>query len=533
MVQSSIMQSIRTLLTKSEAYLLPLIVLLTMGVFVRVIWHDFIDFDDPSFVTLNANIQAGLSIESLRWALGSGYMANWMPLTWMSHMLDIQLFGLNPAGHHFVNILFHTASSGLLFLFLRRATGDPWQSAAVALLFALHPLRVESVAWVAERKDVLSAFFGMLTLHAYGRYVEKPGPGRYLCALVLFALGLMAKSMLVTLPVVLLLMDWWPHRRFLPQQGNTFRLLGEKIPFLMLSACSGMITYLVHKSFNEVFEGFTLWAKIARAVVSYVVYLQKMIWPTKLAIIYPFSLYPPAPLQIVLCSGILLLITGGVIWLRKESPYLLTGWFWFLITLLPVIGLIHIGQHSIADRYTYIPLIGIFLMLAWGVPQLCKKWRLPASVNGVLAIAALVAMIVVTSLQLRHWKNSYTIFSHAVAVTDGNWVAHNNLGLYVMNEGKVDLAISHFRQSLQAKPSYAVAHVNLGVALYKRGEVSSALNSIKMALTIDPGNESARLGLGLLYADQGDMERALIEYRKLEASGSPLAGTLLQSLRKN
>lgn len=517
--------------TGFAAYLLPAIALLTLMVFAQVLWHDFIDFDDPAFVTLNAAIQDGLTFEGVRWAFTSGYMANWMPLSWITHMLDVQLFGLNPAGHHGVNVLLHTASSCLLFLVLRRTTGAPWQSAAVAFLFALHPLRAESVAWVAERKDVLSAFFGMLTLYAYTCYAEKPGPVRYICTLVLFALGLMAKPMLVTLPVVLLLMDWWPLKRIPDQQRGIVRLLNEKIPFFMLSACSSAITYLIHRSSGEVFQGYTFWAKVGRAVVSYGVYLQKMIWPADLAIIYPFSLYAPSMLQLALTTGVLLLITVGVIWLRRSCPYLLSGWLWFLVTLLPVIGLVQIGQHSVADRYTYLPLIGPFIMLAWGIPLLLRRWRVSDSVTGVMAMAALVVMIVVTSLQLRHWKNTYTVFSHAIAVTKGNWVAHNNLGLYIMNEGKVAEAISHFRKSIAAKPSYVIAHVNLGVALYRTGDVIGALNALTTALMLEPHNESALLGLGLLYVDQGDAERAMAEYRKLEAAGSPLADTLLQSIR--
>ena len=527
------MQISRDTLKKINACLLPAIALLTLAVYARVLLHDFIDFDDPAFVTLNPNIQGGLTRRESAGLSAPVIMANWMPLTWMSHMLDIQLFGLAPAGHHFVNVLFHTASSCLLFLFLRRTTGAPWQSAAVALLFALHPLRVESVAWAAERKDVLSAFCGMLTLYAYARYAEKPASGRYLIALALFALGLMAKSMLVTLPVVLLLMDWWPLQRFHNARNTIFRTVIEKIPFFLLSACSSIITYMVHQSFGEVFEGYTLWAKITRACVSYVVYLHKMIWPTKLAVIYPFSLYPPSTLQVMISAGILLLVTGGAIWLRRKCPYLIAGWLWFMVTLLPVIGLVHIGQHSVADRYTYIPLIGVFIMIAWGVPQIIDRLRLPVSANGVLAATVLAAMIVVTSLQLRHWKNSYTIFSHAISVTEGNWVAHNNLGLYVMNEGKIDQAISHFQQSIKAKPSYVIAHINLGVALYRRGDVSGALSSLNTALMIEPGNESAHLGLGLLYADQGDTDRAMDEYRTLESAGSPLAETLLESIRAN
>lgn len=516
---------------RRDVYILTAIALMTLAVFSPVLWHGFIDFDDPGIVTLNPAIQAGLTLDGIRWAFTSGYMANWMPLTWVSHMLDVQLFGMNPAGHHAVNILLHAFSSSLLFLFLNQSTSAPWRSAAVAVLFALHPLHVESVAWVAERKDVLSAFFWMLTMYTYLRYAERPGTVRYVLTLVPFALGLMAKPMLVTLPALLLLLDWWPLKRFPETQNSAIRLIVEKIPFFLLSACSSIITYLVHRSSGEVFQGYTLWARVSRACVSYVVYLQKMVWPTELAIIYPFSLYPPSMLKILLSACVLLLVTCAVLWLRRDFPFLAVGWGWYLITLLPVIGLIQIGQHSVADRYTYIPLIGMFMLVVWGIRHLMEKWRSGGAVLGALSAVLLVLLITMTSLQLRHWKNTFTIFSHAIEVTEGNWVAHNNLGMAHMAEGRLPEAITHFKRSIVAKPSYVIALINLGVALYKSGDSQSAATAFTSALMLEPGNPEAHFGLGVLYVESGEMARALEEYRRLQASGSHLAVTLMDLIR--
>ena len=366
-----------TVAEKLERYLLPAIVILTLAVFYPVAWHDFINYDDDIFVYANPNIASGLTLASIQWAFTTAYEVNWMPLTWMSHMLDIQLFGLNAGSHHLVNLLFHAASSGLLYVFLRRGTGAPWRSAVVATLFALHPLHVESVAWVAERKDVLSAFFGMLTLLAYARYTEKQGVGSYLVTLLLFLLGLLSKPMLVSLPLVLLLLDYWPFGRMsisagggATQRSSALRLFVEKVPFLALSACSSVITYMVQQSEGELSQGYTLLSRAGKACVAYVTYLYKMAWPVDLAVLYPFPKYPPSSAKILTCALFLLVISAAVLCMRKRCPYLVTGWAWYIVTLLPVIGLIQIGQHSIADRYTYVPLIGIFIMAAWGVPQL-------------------------------------------------------------------------------------------------------------------------------------------------------------------
>ncbi|MDD2735835.1 MAG: tetratricopeptide repeat protein [Desulfuromonadaceae bacterium] len=525
--------------TNYEKWLLPAIVLITLAVFSPVAWHDFINLDDDVFVYANPNMKSGLTFESIRWAFTTPHEVNWIPLTWISHLLDVTLFGMNAGGHHVVNLLLHTASSALLFLFLRRATGAPWRSATVAFLFALHPLHVESVAWVAERKDVLSAFFGMLTLYAYTCYAEKPDISRYLLTLFLFLLGLLSKPMLVTLPVVLLLLDWWPLGRLhgaaaeavSASRTTPFRLLMEKIPFFILSLCSSVITYMVQQAEGELAQGYTLLSRAGKAGIAYITYLQKMVWPVKLAVLYPFSKYPPTTTKIILCAVLLVLITAVVILLWKRSPYLLTGWGWYLVTLLPVIGLIQIGQHSVADRYTYIPLIGIFMLVAWGLPQLMQGWKYRNSALSCLAGVCLAFMITLTSLQLSQWKDAYTILTHTIAVTEGNWVAQNNLGLIYLGVGRVNEAVFHFKESIKAKPSYVLAHLNLGVAYMEANELDLALESFKWALQFDPLNPSAHYSRGRIFVAQGDKQRALEEYQALLQVGSNFAPTLLEMIQ--
>lgn len=522
-----------------DAYLLPAIVLLTLAVFSPALWHDFINYDDDVFVYANPNIQSGLTLDAIRWAFTYAY--DWIPLTWISHMLDVQLFGMNPAGHHLVNVLLHAASSVLLLLFLKRATGAPWRSAVVAFLFAVHPLHVESVAWVAERKDVLSTFFGMLTLYAYTRYSEKPELSRYLVTLVLFLLGLLSKPMLVTLPVVLLLLDWWPLGRlsvvgegnFSSQRIGNLRLLVEKIPFLILAACSSVITYLAQFENGKFSQGYTFLSRVGKACIAYITYLYKMVWPVNLAVIYPFPKYPPSMQKVFVSLFLLLLVTGVVIRLRKRSPYMVTGWVWYIVTLLPVIGLIQIGYHSLADRYTYVPLIGIFVMVSWGIPQLLEGWKSRGVILFSMSAVTLAAMIVLTSMQLKHWENGFTIFTHTVEVTENNWVAQNNLGLIYFDEGRIDEAILHFKESIKAKPSYALAYLNLGVAHQARNEFEEAIDAFKWVLQFEPANPKAHFSLGLVYLTLGNRNLAMVEYHALQSSGSAFAPALLDMMNSS
>ena len=516
---------------KAVPYLLPVLALLTLIVYAPVAWHEFINFDDDVFVYENPHIASGITWKSIVWAFTNAHEVNWIPLTWLSHMLDVQMFGMNPAGHHVVNVLLHTASSCLLFLFLKRSTGRQWQSAAVAFLFALHPLHVESVAWVAERKDVLSAFFGMLSLYSYVLYVEKPVPARYGASLLFFVLGLLSKPMLVTLPVILLLLDRWPLERFSVrgENGRTSitRLLLEKLPFLVLATGTSYITYLVQHA-AEFNQGYTLLSRAGKSCIAYVTYLIKMVWPVNLAVLYPFPKYPPGTMQIFLSVIALLAITVACIWFRKRYPYLLTGWSWYIVTLLPVIGLIQIGQHSSADRYTYIPLVGIFMIISWGLPDMIKTRCNGDVILTCLGGLCLAGMIVSTSLQLRYWRNNYTLYTHTLAVTEQNWVIHNNLGIVYLNEGNVALAIQQFKKALSAKPSYTYAHMNLGAAYQALNQLDAAQDAYTLALQFDPDNPNIHFALGNISLLRGDISKAQAAYHYLRQTASPLAGELLQ-----
>ena len=535
-------------------------------VFSRVSDIPFLDYDDPEYITENSQVLAGLSWKGAYWALTSISSANWHPLTWLSHMMDVELFGLNAGRHHLVGLFLHSWNALLLLLVLTRMTGGVWRSAFVAALFALHPLHVESVAWAAERKDVLSAFFWMLTMLAYLRYVKKPTTLSYLSVLLLFACGLMTKPMLVTLPFVLLLLDYWPLRRFtadistdmassatcasllLPGQQFTLRkLVKEKIPFFILSAASSVATLYAQKMGGAMstIEGIPVPYRLANAVVAYVSYLWKMFWPRKLAMIYPLSQSIPA-WQV---TGAVLTLAGisyFAVSERKTYPYLLVGWLWYLGTLVPVIGLVHVGRHAMADRYTYLPLIGPFVIIAWGAPKLIRGWRLPHYLLPVLATSILVVLAFCTWQQLGYWKNDIILFDHAVQVTENNYIAyinvgnalakagrieeaiahynsglgnryyaadaHNNLGLLLMNQGKYDEAISHFVGALQAQKDYYKAQYNWGIAMAKKGNTDEAISHLYDALRMKPDDAVMQNALGYLLAGEGRFEEAIIHF---------------------
>lgn len=520
--------------TNLEKYLPQLIMLLTLAVYLPALWCGFTDFDDPAMVSSNPYIQNGLTLESIRWAFTTGYMANWIPLSWLSHGIDIELFGLNPMAHHAGNVVLHAANTTLLFLFLRKVTGLPWRSALVALLFALHPMHVESVAWIAERKDVLSGFFWMATLYAYCRYTECPGSARYLAVVALFVLGLLSKPMLVTLPLILLLLDWWPLRRTSANSGvssaTPLRLIAEKTPLLLLSLGSSLITYWVQITDGVMAQGYTVMARAGRACISYLTYLWMTVWPVDLAVIYPFEKYPPTPFKMLASLGILLLLTVIALWLRRRLPWLIVGWGWYVISLLPVIGLIQIGQHSVADRYTYLPHSGIFILVVWGLESLRERWSISRQAATAAMVVLLVTLATLTVIQISYWKSSFTLFSHAIKVTKGNWVAHHNLGRLLLNEGKTDEAIEQFNAAIKAKPSHALAFLGLGVAWHFKKEFALSVQSFKSALMFEPTAREANLGLGLVYNDMGDMENAMEQYRILQETGSPYADELMNVL---
>jgi len=445
------------------------LMILTFATFEQVRTYDFINYDDNRYITENQHVQSGLTLEGVTWAFTTTHAANWHPLTWLSHMLDCQLYGLNPSGHHLTNLVFHIASTLLLFLVLERMTGALWRSAFVAALFALHPLHVESVAWAAERKDVLSTFFWMLTMWTYVHYVERPGFNRYLLVLLSFVLGLLSKPMLVTLPFVLLLVDYWPLGRFqfgrlsgdrrshTPKSSDTgdqksivLRLIREKVPFFVLCAISSILTIFAQQKIGALgsLESYTLGSRIANASVSYVRYIEKMVWPRHLAVLYPYQ--QMLPIWKVLGSGLLLVgVSVLVIRAVRKHPYLGVGWFWYLGTLIPVIGLVQVGKQAMADRYTYVPLIGLFVMIAWGVPDLLAGWRFRKVVLSISTGLLLSLLMIVTNLQVKHWQNDITLFEHTLAATSNNFIIHYNLGVAFDRQGKTQEAIAHFAEALR------------------------------------------------------------------------------------
>jgi protein O-mannosyl-transferase len=500
-----------------------LLVLITFCVYSQVKDHSFIDYDDDSYVTENSNVKKGLAKEGIIWAFKSTVVSNWHPLTWLSHMLDVQLFGMNSGAHHIINVLFHILNTLLLFLVFRRMTGEIWKSCFVAALFAFHPLHIDSVAWVAERKDVLSTFFWMLTMCSYALYAERSRRSMYLLSLLFFMLGLMSKPMLVTLPFVLLLLDYWPLRRFQfrCQDGspNTQKkpviisLIREKIPFFILSSASCIITFLVQKKGGAIgsLDLFPLKVRIANAIVSYVGYIGKMFWPVKLSVFYPHPGVLPV-WKIIGACFLLVSISCLVIKYSRKYPWLTVGWLWYLGTLVPVIGFIQIGIQSMADRYTYIPLIGLFIMIAWGFPVVLSKWHYKRITIVPIAVTALSILTVTTWFQVRYWKDSITLFEHALEVTENNYVVHNNLGFALKEEGRVAEAFKNYLAALRINPDFEMAHLNIGVVFAGRGDNESAIEHYNEALRIKPDFITAYINLGNARLRQGRIANANSHY---------------------
>jgi tetratricopeptide (TPR) repeat protein len=475
------------------------------------VWHaGFITYDDPAYVTANPHVQGGLSWSGLRWALTTGQASNWHPLTWISHMLDFQLYGMNPAGHHLTSVVLHLANSILLFLLLQRMTKATWPSAMVAALFALHPLHVESVAWVSERKDVLSALFWILTIWAYVRWVEESGAGRaggktfYILSVVLFALGLAAKPMLVTLPFVLLLLDYWPLQR---RQAPIAGLVAEKIPFFVLSACSCAVTFFVQFRGGSVMPLARLpfGMRVSNVPVACARYVAKIFWPAHLAIAYPMLRWP---LWAVAGAALLLLLLSGfALWRVRTQPWLAVGWFWFLGTLVPVIGVVQVGMQSMADRYSYIPGIGLFIAVVWAARGL--GGRAPAILGGLAAAICLV----LTARQAATWKNDRTLFLHAIQNTTGNFIAYAGLGDYEAQHGETNTGISHLETSVRINPNYPNARNNLGRILLMEGRNDDALAQLQKAVALDPGLADARYNLGYALLAGGRVGEALDQFQ--------------------
>ena len=472
---------------------------------------DFAGYDDELYVTENENVQAGLTFEGLIWAFTTFRAGNWHPLTWLSHMLDCEIYGLNPMGHHWTNLQLHIANTLLLFFILQQMTGALWRSAFVAALFALHPLHVESVAWIAERKDVLSTFFGMLTIWAYISYVKKRNILRYLLVFILLSMGLMAKPMLVTFPFVLLLLDFWPLERL----GNISRIIWEKIPLFVPVVISSVLTFMAQQSIAlKSLEIFSLKTRAANAFISYISYTAKTIWPQKLAVFYP---HPGNTLSLWHAYGAAFLIACVSFFaLRKtkQYPYIAFGLFWFLVTLTPVIGMVQVGDQAMADRYTYIPLTGLFIIVAWGMPDLLKKLRHRKPILVISAVTILSVMSISSYLQTAHWKNSIELFKQAIKVTDDNLVAHNNLGTAFFAAGKPHEAIFHYKAALKIKPNMPATLKNLAAALFDSGNTDGAILYYKEALRINPEDFDSHYQLGNIQYQKGQFEAALFHYEE-------------------
>lgn len=490
---------------KTALYVSLSLLALILLVYGQVRHFEFVNFDDRDALLGNNHIRDGLSLTGIGWAFTSSYAANWFPVTWLSHMLDFQLFGADSGWHHVANLMIHAVSALLLFALLRRMTGRLWESAFVSFVFALHPLHVESVAWVSERKDVLGAFFWFLTTWLYLDYVDKPDKRRYLLAFAAYCLGLMSKQMLVTLPFTLLLLDYWPLVR-----PKTTRVLLEKIPYFAASVAASTIAYQVQHQAGAVLASDTLpiATRAANAVVSYISYLGQFFWPVGLAVFYP---YPPSipAWQVIGCATGLLAITG----LALLRPYLTVGWFWYLGTLVPVIGIVQIGMQAKADRYTYIPMVGVSMMLAWGVAEIMARWPKTKSPLQVASAAVCLVWLAITWTQVPYWRNSVPLFEHAIATTENNFIAHLNLGVVLAEQGRANDALRHLYTAVEEKPGHADAHDTLGALLGQMGRTADAAEQFQQAIRLQPNDSEAHCNLGNALLAQGKVSEAANEFQ--------------------
>ncbi len=478
---------------------------LTLVIYWQVSGHDFIKYDDPVYVTEEEHVMAGLSKQSLKWVWTSSVCANWHPLTVLSHMLDVQWFGANPGRHHLTSVFFHVTNTLLLFLVLSQMTGAVWRPAFAAALFAVHPLHVESVAWIAERKDVLSFFFAMLALWAYKKYSKRPCLKNYLMIILWYACGLMSKPMLVSFPLLLLLLDHWP----LSRKFSKKYLIFEKAPFFLLAGFSCLITLDSQHDAMKSLEQFSIHVRIKNAVVSYVRYIGKTIWPAKLALVYP---HPGADISRVLFLVSLILLisaTGVSLYFFKKRSYIFTGWFWFLISLVPVIGLVQVGDQALADRYMYLPSVGLFFIMAWGIAE----WIPSRSIAAGLAVVVILFFSGMAWRQTSYWKNTQTLLEHALAVTgDNNYLAHNVLGNALQKEGKIEEAIRHHQKAVELRPHHGAMHYNLAVVLKKGKRINEAIEHYTEAVKWAPEADSASFNLALTLAETGRIEEAVSYY---------------------
>jgi len=498
---------------KQKFIVYTILTLVTLAVFWQVNQFNFINLDDYGYVTQNGHIQSGITTDGLRWALSTRFADLWNPLLWLSFMFDYQLYGLNPGGFHLTNLILHILSTLLLFWLFCRMTGAIWKSAFVAALFALHPLHVESVVWIAERKDVLSAFFWMLTLCLYVYYTEKPVIKRYLLVLFSFIMALMSKPMVVTLPVIMILLDYWPLNRFESRKDN--RLLWqfkEKLPFFILSAIIAVVTiYNPDNSLPR--EIIPLEARIANAPVSFITYLEETFRPHDLAVYYPFSDQIPI-WQVLGAILLILLVSAAVTVMAKRLPYLFVGWFWYAITIFPVLGILYISNCSMADHYHYIPSIGIAVMLAWGIPLLFRREDMRKRILFPVSITVLTIFAVLTWMQCGYWKNTIELLNHTLKVTKGNYLMHINRGAAYDDLGQYNLAIEDYNEAMRLKPDYAEAYYNRGCVYAKLGQYQRTIENCNQSIRLKPDYVDAYFNRGSAYAELGQYKNAIDDFDK-------------------
>jgi protein O-mannosyl-transferase len=477
-----------------------LLVIAIFAAYAQTLHFGFVNYDDPDYVTENPYIKSA----DVAWAFTHSFAGNWFPLTWLSHMLDVELFGLDAGGHHLTSVILHALATLLLYAALRRMTEARWPSAMVAALFALHPLHVESVAWIAERKDVLSAFFWMLTMYAYAAYVARPGPMRYALTLLAFCCGLMAKPMLVTLPLVLLLLDYWPLARGI-------RVV-EKLPLLALSAAVSVVTFVVHKEVGATasLDVFPIAVRLENSLVSYAVYIVKMFWPSNLAVFYPYSRQSLAVQATFAAIGIVL-ITFVTIMMVRRRPYLIVGWLWYLVTLAPVIGIVQVGAQARADRYTYIPMVGLSIAIVWGIAEILAPWP---RAQRILGYATCAACALLTWSQVRYWQDGVTLFRHTVDVTTDNYAARFNLAAALDERGDKAEAAVQLAEAVRIQPKFAVARAELGQLLAKQGHLPEALVELHAAANLNPSDASTHYRLGTVLGEAGSQREAATEFQE-------------------
>jgi len=512
-----------------------LLIASTLLVYAPIKDYPFINYDDNLYVTNNPWVQRGLTWERARWAMTTLEAAFWHPLTWLSHMLDVQLFGLNPSGHHLTNLLLHLANVLLLFGVLQRMTGEVWRSALVAALFALHPLNVESVAWVAERKNVLSTLFWLLTIWAYVSYVRKPGWQRYLGVMGAFVLGLMAKPMLVTLPCVLLLLDYWPLGR-LGKDWREFqkrlpRLVVEKLPLFIPVVAASVVAIKAQSQAGALssWEWLPLGTRVGNAVLAYGLYLKQMVWPMDLVVFYPHPGSSLGAWPLVLATLVLVGISLVVGWQGQRYRYLVVGWLWYLGTMVPVSGFIQVGAHSMADRYAYVPFIGLFMIAVWGATDMMRSMRLKREWLAVAALCMLMPLAVLSRVQLSYWRNTTALFEHVLVVNPNNHLAHNLLGVESMEKREFAQAQQRFLEAIKIGPKYAPAYNNLGLVLLEQERFDEAAERFSQAFEVDPNSVDALNNLGIVWLRKGKFREATIQFSqamKVDPNYAPAYGNM-------